>query len=337
MDLNGITNELVGLGIKYICIIMMILLINTIKVKSMIMDMMTASKNVQIVLLAFIWELFFLNVLQNTILSMNFGNRINLTVGGAIFVTAIISCIVIQLLISNNIQSSYYKRLNVTMENNVRQQIRHYQQMSKVYEDLRKFKHDFNNMIIGLNLYLRQGDTESAKVYLSSFTNQSTNEYTAIHTGNSLVDSMFTDKLDYAWKHNIDIDFEGFIPEHTIDPIDLCIIFGNALDNAIEACSKIKEEKGKTITVTVKKNRDMFFVKITNPVSNDVKVINNTVTTTKQDVFSHGIGLSSIRKVVEKYSGNMKIECKQQLFNIEMEFVLEKENLLSPKEESLTC
>lgn len=137
--------------------------------------------------------------------------------------------------------------------------------------------------------------------------------------------------------NNITIEFDGLITEEPIAPIDLCIVFGNALDNAIEACAKLKDEKNKTIIISTKTKGDMFFLKIANPVSEDVKIINNTVSTTKQDAFSHGIGLYSIRKVVEKYNGNMKIECKQQLFSIEMEFVLEKEDLLSSKEEILTC
>ena len=299
----------------------MILLLKNKKIKLAIIDIVSVSKGVKIVLLCFVWELFLLNVLQKTIISMNFGVRVNLTVGSAILFTVVISCIVIQLLVSNNVRSSYYKKLTTTMENNVIEQVRHYQQMSQANENLRKFKHDFNNMIIGLNTYLRNNDVERAKTYLASFAEFAPNDDITVHTGDSLVNSLIADKLTWAKKNNIIIDFNGLIPKEVIDPVDLCIVFGNALDNAIEACLKLPHEEMKKISISAKQNADLFFIKITNPVVKQVKIRNNMIMTTKEDVFSHGIGLYSIRKVAEKYNGHLDLQCNDRLFITEIDFI----------------
>ncbi len=324
MNMSGILNDLMVIIIRSVAMLVLLGIINFPRIKSTIIDLVSVSKGIKLVLLFFVWELFFLNTLQNVILSMNFGTKVNLTVGSAVLVTVIISFVVIQLLISNNIQSSYYKKLNVTMEKNVLQQVQHYQQMSKAYENLRKFKHDFNNIIIGLNTYLRNGDAEQAKLYLSRLTEMAETDQVMIQTGNSLVDSLINDKLASAEKHNIDVDFDGLIPKEIMDPIDLCVVFGNALDNATEACLKLPQEEKKVIGISVKQRADTFFVKITNPVNEEVNIRNNSVITTKDDTFSHGIGLYSIRKIIEKYNGHFNLQCNSHLFTAEMDFAIKQ-------------
>ncbi|MBQ8600000.1 MAG: sensor histidine kinase, partial [Clostridia bacterium] len=113
----------------------------------------------------------------------------------------------------------------------------------------------------------------------------------------------------------------GLIPKEVIDPVDLCIVFGNALDNAIEACLKLPHEEMKKISISAKQNADLFFIKITNPVVKQVKIRNNMIMTTKEDVFSHGIGLYSIRKVAEKYNGHLDLQCNDRLFITEIDFI----------------
>lgn len=322
INLSGFVNDVVGFGIRALAMILLLGLINLPKIKALIIDMMAVSRNIKVVLLFFVWELVFLNTLQNLIFSRNLGIKINLTIGTAIFITAVVSCIVIHLLISNNLRSAYYKKINATMEEKVLQQVRHYQQMSKANESLRKFRHDFNNMLIGLNSCLKDGNLEKARAYLSRLAELAEKDNVKIHSGDSLVDSLIADKVSGAGDHNIEFEFEGLIPVDVMDPVDLCIVFGNALDNAAEACVKLPDEEKKVISISAKQRADMFFIKITNPVGEDVKIKNNTVVTTKDDAFSHGIGLYSMRKVTEKYNGSLILTCENGLFTADMGFIV---------------
>lgn len=322
INLSGFVNDVVGFGIRALAMILLLGLINIQKIKALIIDMMNVSRNIKVVLLFFVWELVFLNALQNLIFSRNLGIKINLTIGTAIFITAVVSCIVIHLLISNNLRSAYYKKINATMEEKVLQQVRHYQQMSKANENLRKFRHDFNNMLIGLNSCLKDGNLEKARAYLSRLAELAEKDNIKIHSGDSLVDSLIADKVSGAGDHNIEFEFEGLIPVDVMDPVDLCIVFGNALDNAAEACIKLPVEEKKVISISAKQRADMFFIKITNPVGEEVRIKNNTVVTTKDDAFSHGIGLYSMRKVTEKYNGSLILTCENGLFTADMGFIV---------------
>lgn len=119
MDLGGIVNDVVVFIVRLIAMIGMLCLLNNIRAEVFISELMTVTKNIKIILLFFVWELVCLNILQNTVLSMNFGIKLNLALGSAIFITAVVSCVVIHLLISNNLRSSYYKKINATMEEKV--------------------------------------------------------------------------------------------------------------------------------------------------------------------------------------------------------------------------
>lgn len=81
-------------------------------------------------------------------------------------------------------------------------------------------------------------------------------------------------------------------------------------------------EEKKVISISAKQRADMFFVKITNPVGEDVKIKNNIVLTSKEDSFSHGIGLYSMRKITEKYNGSLTLTCENGLFTAEMDFMI---------------
>jgi len=115
---------------------------------------------------------------------------------------------------------------------------------------------------------------------------------------------------------NTTIEFEGIVPWGLLDPTDICIIFGNTIDNAIEACVKLPKEEKKVIDIKSEYSKDFLFITIKNPTAENVKIINDTVATTKENKISHGIGLRSIRTAVGKYSGAMKLLCVNGLFSV---------------------
>ncbi len=103
---------------------------------------------------------------------------------------------------------------------------------------------------------------------------------------------------------------------------DECVIFGNALDNAIEACDKVdKVKENRYINVSVKYDRDKLICKITNSCVNKNK---QSKATTKQDEKNHGIGTDNIMKALEKYKSVSKItrtDDKYTLFFIIMDLI----------------
>lgn len=100
------------------------------------------------------------------------------------------------------------------------------------------------------------------------------------------------------------------------------MIFGNTLDNAIEACEKISESDNKIISVSVNCTNGFIFITITNPVLEKVIVHNNHIETTKKDRTSHGFGLYSLEKIAKKYDGEMTISSEDYTFTISLELCL---------------
>ncbi|HIR69953.1 MAG TPA: sensor histidine kinase, partial [Candidatus Pullilachnospira gallistercoris] len=122
-----------------------------------------------------------------------------------------------------------------------------------------------------------------------------------VHTGNEFLDIIIKDKAEKARKKEIDFSaFIDFGDVEFIEPLDISTIFGNGIDNAIEACEKLPREE-RMITVKAGKVRDFVSILIENSCSDEVHTDGHT---TKQDKFLHGFGISNMRKAAEKYNGS---------------------------------
>jgi len=231
----------------------------------------------------------------------------------------IIVGILCPLLVTSTLSSVHYKNLSTLMDNQVKTQVKHYEALSILNEDIRRFKHDYRNLFIGLNESLERGDTKSAITILSTKEMMSATLGSQIETGSLVLDAMLNEKQLSASKINSSIEFNGVVPGNLLSPVDICMIFGNALDNAIEACAKCQYEENKIITINSSFNNGFLFIKIENPVADEVKIVNNNITSTKPDKRLHGIGLQSIRTAVEKYSGSISLSCSNGVFCLEID------------------
>lgn len=121
---------------------------------------------------------------------------------------------------------------------------------------------------------------------------------------------------------NAQIKFQGTIPSNFLSPTDLCVILGNTLDNAIEACEKLQSEDKTIISVICNCNSGFLFLTITNPISEKVVISNNHIATTKEDKTLHGFGLYSLSSVVKKYHGDMELKATDSQFTAEINLPL---------------
>ena len=105
-----------------------------------------------------------------------------------------------------------------------------------------------------------------------------------------------------------------------IDDMDICIIFGNALDNAIEACKKIENKSERYIHIKNVVLPEYMLLNISNSFSGEFKTENALFVTTKKDSENHGFGLKNIRSSVEKYGGTMtaKADPEKQVFHLSL-------------------
>lgn len=239
-----------------------------------------------------------------------------------LLIVIVIFIVAYPLLISNVISKQYYKQKSEIIGTQIEQQLKYYKQLSENSIKLREFKHDYKNQIIALQTYLDNNEIDKAKEYISK-SSEHLSDKTAFMTGNYILDSLLSEKKSVAENNNIKIEFRGNFPTDGIDPTDICVIFGNALDNAIEACKKLDTAiESKSITISCTPHNQLIHITIKNPVAKTPVIYNNSIKTTKQNSDEHGIGLYSIKKTTEKYYGDFNIQCVDNVFSLNITILL---------------
>lgn len=229
------------------------------------------------------------------------------------------------ILIANSIGKSFYYKQSNNFEQQIQAQAKHYEALSKSNYELRRFRHDYDNMRIGVSKLIKDGKIKDTLKMLNDCDNDLnaiTNEIIKFDTGNGIIDALLSEKQKKATTVNTVITFDGTVPINMIAATDLCVIFGNTIDNAIEACEVIATDKEKTITITCKCGSGFMFLKITNPVAKNVQIHNNSILTTKSNKDAHGFGLYSLDKIISKYDGDLVLMCDNKQFSVNIDLNL---------------
>ena len=99
-----------------------------------------------------------------------------------------------------------------------------------------------------------------------------------------------------------------------IDPFDLYIMIGNALDNAIECLCKIPEKDKRFLSINVRQKNSLILLSIRNYCQQMPEMIQGLPVTTKEEKQEHGYGMKSIQEIVQKYDGQMQIRFEHHTF-----------------------
>ena len=240
-------------------------------------------------------------------------------------------CIVLPVMILISVSNSRLRSLTANYEQQIHSQVEHYQNLAAANYEVRRFRHDFRNMSIAIKKLLADGQQEQTLALLQTY-NNTLNTPGAFHpafdTGNGIADALLTDKQQRAGLCNATIRFQGVLPQDSLLPTDLCVILGNTLDNAIEACEKLPADIEKVISITCNCNSGFLFLSICNPVAEKVVVNNNHISTTKENKTLHGFGLHSLNSVVKKYDGEVKFTSTDDSFTVDIDFCLKLDKSL---------
>ena len=138
-----------------------------------------------------------------------------------------------------------------------------------------------------------------------------------VHTGNFIADCIISQALHKLQKkEQLHFDLEGHFPEDLfLEDIDFCILLSNLLENAEEALEKVIEEP--FLQIEIKSFQQWFFLTIrNNTVSDQV----DFQTTSKSDKRNHGFGIQSVRRIVEKYYGNVVWNYENGIVEVKIKF-----------------
>lgn len=200
------------------------------------------------------------------------------------------------------------------LEEQMKAQTKHIDEILLTQTQLKKVRHDLKNHYIALKAFFKNQDYENGIKYLNGIGNYTFENKNEIDTGNLTLDAILNSKKNLAESKQIPFRYNLHIPEHIdMEPEDISIIFGNALDNAIEENEKLPLED-RYINISLVYDTSLI-CKISNACR--CKKI-NILKTSKTDKSNHGFGIENIKSALEKYNGIINIEQTNNEFYVKL-------------------
>jgi sensor histidine kinase regulating citrate/malate metabolism len=185
---------------------------------------------------------------------------------------------------------------------------KHCDEVENIYRQMRIWRHDYHNHIQAIKAYIAMGQTDELTAYCDKLDRDLQSVDKVIKTGNVMLDAILNSKLSLAKSKVIEISAKATVPkELQIDDVDLCVLIGNLLDNAMEACVKGNQQEPVEfdkpfIRVYIGMKGYQLYICVTNTVYRNPQKIGNRYISTKVNP-SHGFGLMRIDRICIKYGG----------------------------------
>lgn len=216
------------------------------------------------------------------------------------------------------------KNSRIILEKQIENMQEHMEEMERIYSGIRSMKHDMKNTLAVI-MQLAGREEAELQTYLSELNQNFDNLEFQFKTGNTVVDTLLNMKYHEAIRiiPDIRIDAERllFSDEMHIQSYDIGVMIGNALDNAMEACRKLKAEDPEAetfIRLTSFQKGKMIFIEVENSFNGRVvkKKQSEFPVTDKTDKREHGIGLLNIKHTAEKYHGAVDWSVDGKVFTL---------------------
>lgn len=239
----------------------------------------------------------------------------------AVFRVIIVICISLMyvgfpmLLIKSKL-SFHYEMGEKHQQEIVALELKHFEQYKESQEETRRFRHDMVNNLQAVQMLQAQGKDREAREYVDELLGRMQTLSPRVVTGCDLLDCILASKLERMEQLGIAYTIEGVFDRGLdLSPVDICAIFANAVDNAMEACEKIEGER--RFSMKIKKTQALYCVVMENtmaPKAVSEDKIKEIRFTTKKNKELHGYGLSTIQKTVRRVGGDSTVEALQDRF-----------------------
>lgn len=202
-------------------------------------------------------------------------------------------------------ESMRYQAQYYLMKQNMKAQYNQFREIEHIYETTRIFKHDLDKHLACISSLIEQQQYDEVRQFIDGFQKTVQLITIPILSGNPVIDTIINTKHSLAAQLGIQMQVSVCnTVDIAIEPIDLCAILSNLLDNAIESCSKISDTSiEKYLKVSIFNKNDGIVISVTNSIDHKPVMEEGNFITSKKDAINHGIGLKSARQSVEKYHG----------------------------------
>ena len=191
-----------------------------------------------------------------------------------------------------------------------------YAELTRHIEYARKVRHDMRHHLRTVKGMYDRGDYERMGAYLEEL--ESVGEAPSLINvcSNYTANALLSHYIDRAKAHGISVKVRFHLEENSwLRDSDLCVLLGNAVENAIEACLCVPEEE-RFIRIQCSENADRLYIVFGNSFSGEIVERDGIYYSRKREFKTHGVGVDSIRAIAKKYNGSVKIETEDKLFKL---------------------
>ena len=184
--------------------------------------------------------------------------------------------------------------------------------------ELHKINHDIQNQYAYMRALLARKAYDELDDYFAELTGTFSEPLVPmVECGNRVLDIIFNMERAKAQELGVGLDILAAPPhELPLRDLDLCNLYANVMDNAMEACAAEKIPDAQ-VSVTVNVSGDYLFTRVTNPTTKDDSFLRGGIGTTKRNKRTHGKGLDIVRGIVKKYGGTMDLRIEHGVFVVE--------------------
>ena len=207
----------------------------------------------------------------------------------------------------NSKVADHFKTVGQITQESMEQQLEYFKAYKNSQEEIHRYKHDMKNHFLYLNSLSQDENIEGMKKYIASLSDHWESMPRLNSLGNTVIDAIIYGKSFLFEQNHVTLTTEGqFVTDLAIEPLDLCTIFTNAIDNAVEANAKCSDEVDRYLKIAIKSSQNHYLIIFENPTNDTVKIIDNHIKTDKQEN-NHGFGLENIERALLKYNGTLKV------------------------------
>lgn len=248
-------------------------------------------------------------------------SKINIVMIIFIILLMVLSSIMLLIVIVKIVQDDKLKLEYELIKERIKMNNKSYENINQIHDKLRYVYHDLKNHMTCIKNYNTREEIIS---YINNLEFKISDFENFKNTGNKTLDIILGEKIYLCKKYNIEFEDNINISKlRFVQETDICTMFANALDNAIEACIEIDNEVEKRIEVKATYINGFAIIKFTNTKVNNIKFSGNCIQTSKNDKEVHGIGISSIKYIVIKYGGEVIVNYSDNEFILKIMIPIE--------------
>lgn len=205
----------------------------------------------------------------------------------------------IPILLYNQIKKSQYMHENDIYERQLNAQINYYKSITTSGYELRKIRHDYNDLSIGLKSLINSKKYDEVLSLLQKYDREIIGSFQILYnTGNDLTDAILSDKQKNT-NDNIKIEFEGSLANVPADNLEICVLFNNMVDIAFENVKEFCDDGKQIVTLKAESRAGFLFCSISFPVQNEIKKAQN-------NVLHHSFAYKTLKNLAEKNGGKIE-------------------------------